>query len=229
MPREVDLGSSQVIMRVLEVGGTTVEKLNLQNVLEEGAVTNIPIECNEINTNELNSTSVTVGTILSADNETHTMSVGNTVTVDDNTHTFNVGDTLTVNNANRSATFTGRSIFNTITFGNDSEETSDGATGLSGTLTGGVLTLDMNSKVWGKIYINNSTNQTITQVSLSNSSNSFTVQVFIAGQTTLSNSVSGISVPSDMTSDVTGTIGIFMEIMKFSESSTILLVSSKKY
>lgn len=228
MPREVDLGSSQVIMRVLEVGGTTVEKLNLQNVLEEGAVTDIPIECTEITANELNSSSVTVGTILSADNATHRVSVGNTVTVDDSAHTFNVGDTLTVNNTNRSATFTGRSIFNTITFGNDSEESSGGS-GLSGTLVGGVLTLDMNSKSWGKIYVNNSTNQTITQVTMTNAQSSFTVQVFIAGQTTLSSGVSGISVPGDMTSNLTGTAGIFMELMKFSESSTVLLVSSKKY
>lgn len=228
MPREVDLGSSQVIMRVLEVGGTTVEKLNLQNVLEEGAVTDIPIECNEITANELNTTSVTVGTILTADNTTHRVSVGDTVTVDDSARTFSVGDTVSINNSNKSATFNGRSIFNTITFGNYSEESSGGA-GLSGTLVGGVLSLDMNSKSWGKIYVNNSTNQTITQVSLSNSSSSFTVQVFIAGQTTLSSGVSGISVPADMTSNLTGTVGIFMELMKFSESSTVLLVSSKKY
>lgn len=228
MPREVDLGSSQVIMRVLEVGGTTVEKLNLQNVLEEGAVTDIPIECNEITANELNSSSVTVGTILSADNATHRVSVGNTVTVDDSAHTFNVGDTLTVNNTNRSATFNGRRIFNTITFGNDSEESSGGA-GLSGTLVGGVLTLNMNNNSWGKVYVNNTTNQTITQVTMTNTNSSFTLHVFIAGQTTLSSGVSGISVPGDMTSNLTGTVGIFMELMKFSESSTVLLVSSKKY
>lgn len=54
MPKKLEYGSSEVIVKTIEVGGTKVENLSLQEVTEEGSTTNIPITINDLTLNEEN-------------------------------------------------------------------------------------------------------------------------------------------------------------------------------
>jgi hypothetical protein len=73
MPRQVDLGTTEIVVKTLEIGGTKVENLSLQEVTQEGNSTTIPITLTELNLPETDQNVLfsDSGTVRGTPNITH--------------------------------------------------------------------------------------------------------------------------------------------------------------
>lgn len=109
MPKKIEFGSSEVIVNTIEVGGTKVENLSLQEVTEEGAVTTVPMTVSNLSLDEENTQllfsdgkqikgtpDITHDKVNRLTNINGKLAVGHTLSVDDQTESTRIaGNTTT--------------------------------------------------------------------------------------------------------------------------------------